>query len=177
MIRATVLVRTAVVVGAAAMTLTGCGNAVEGLAEGAVEKALENEIGPSADVQIDDDSFTVDTEEGSITAGAGSVPDDFPADVPLPEGEVSFAQRLESAEGLGWSVVVTTSGDPTAVAEQVGTDLESSGFTVENASQFGGADGSGGTVLAEKDDLSVLVLVTGDGGETVVTYTVSQTAS
>ena len=177
MIRATVLVRTAVVVGAAAMTLTGCGNAVEGLAEGAVEKALENEIGPSADVQIDDDSFTVDTEEGSITAGAGSVPDDFPADVPLPEGEVSFAQRLESAEGLGWSVVVTTSGDPTAVAEQVGTDLESSGFTVDNASQFGGSDGSGGTVLAEKDDLSVLVLVAGDGGQTVVTYTVSQTGN
>ena len=174
MIRVALLVRAAVISAASAVALTGCGNAVDDLAEGAVEKALENEIGPSAEVQIDGDSFTVDTEEGSITAGAGSVPEDFPSDVPLPDGEVSFAQRLDSGEGLGWSVVITTGGDPATVAEQVSNDLESAGFSVENASQFGGTDGAGGTVLAEKDDLSVLVLVAGEGGETVVTYTVSQ---
>jgi hypothetical protein len=177
MIRPTVLLRAAATCAAAAVALTGCGNAVDDLAEGAVERALENEIGPSADVQIDGDSFTLDTEEGSITAGAGSVPEDFPADVPLPDGEVSFAQRLESGDGLTWSVVVTTSGDPTAVTEQLRADLQSRGFTVEDASQFGGADGAGGTVLAEKADLSVLALVADEGGQTVVTYTVSQAGS
>jgi hypothetical protein len=174
MIRTAVLVRTTVIAAAAALALTGCSSAVDGLAEGAVEKALENEIGASTDVQIDDDSFTVDTEDGSVTAGAGSVPEDFPADVPLPDGEVSFAQRLETADGLSWTVVVTTSGDPTEVAQQVSADLESGGFTVDNASQFSGADGAGGTVLGERDDLSVLLLVARDGEETVVTYTVNQ---
>lgn len=158
----------------AVLALAGCGNAVEGLAEGAVERAIENEIGESADVSISDDSFTVDTEEGSITAGAGSVPEDFPPDVPLVEGDVTFSQRLENADGIGWSVVITTSGDPASVVEQVRADLEGSGFTVEDATEFAGSDGAGGTVIGEKGDLSTLILVAGEGSDTAVTYTVNQ---
>jgi hypothetical protein len=176
MTRAGVALRATVVAAVAALALTGCGNAVEGLAEGAVERAIENEIGESADVSINEDSFTVDTEEGSITAGAGSVPEDFPSDVPLPQGEVSFAQRLETADGLGWSVVITVSGDPGTVAEQVRSDMEGSGFTVDEATEFSGTDGSGGTILGEKGDLTALVLVAGEGDETVVTYTVNESA-
>lgn len=177
MTRVGVALRATVVSGAVVLALAGCGNAVEGLAENAVERAIENEIGESAEVSVDDDSFTVDTGDGSITAGSGSVPEDFPSDVPLPEGEVNFAQRLESADGVGWSVVIATPGDPGTVAEQVRADLETSGFTVDEASQFTGEGGSGGTVFAERDDLSILVVVAaGDGGETLATFTVSQAA-
>lgn len=159
------------------MAVSGCGNAVDGLAEGAVERAIENELGESADVSIDDDSFTVDTEEGSITAGAGSVPEDFPPDVPLVDGEVSFAQRLDSADGLGWTLVITTTGDPNSLAEQVRADLTGNGFTVDDTSQFSAAEGAGATILGERDDLSAFVLVSSDGGSTQVTYTVSQAAA
>jgi len=168
------MARATVLCAAGALTLTGCGGAVEGVAENQIERAIEDELGESADVEIDDDSFTVDTEEGSISAGAGSVPEDFPADVPLVEGEVAFAQRLESADGTGWSVIITTSGDPTSVAEQIRTDLETNGFTVDEASQFGGEGGEGGTVLGEKDDLTAFILVAGDGSETTATYTVNE---
>jgi hypothetical protein len=157
--------------------VSGCGNAVEGLAEGAVERAIENELGESADVSINDDSFTVDTEEGSITAGAGSVPEDFPADVPLVDGEVSFAQRLDSADSLGWTLVITTTGDPDGVAEQVRSELTSNGFTVDDTSQFAASEGAGATILGERDDLSAFVLVASDGASTQVTYTVSQAAT
>jgi len=150
---------------------------VEGLAEGAVERAIENEIGESADVSISEDSFTVDTEEGSITAGAGSLPEDFPSDVPLVEGEVSFAQRLETADGLGWSVVITTSGDPATIVEQVRGDLEGNGFTVDDATEFAAGDSAGGTIIADKGDLSTLIVVGGDGEQTAVTYTVNQTSA
>ncbi len=166
--------RAGAVLAVAALALTGCGNAVEGLAEGAVERAIENELGESADVSIGEDSFSVDTEEGSITAGAGSVQEDFPPDVSLPEGEVAFSQRLETADGFSWSVIITSPEDPTTLVDQVRSDLESSGFTVDEASEFAGAEGAGGTILGEKGDLTVLVVVAGDGAETTATFTVNQ---
>jgi hypothetical protein len=58
--------------------------------------------------------------------------------------------------------------------EQVRGDLESSGFTVDEASEFAGAEGAGGTILGEKGDLTVLVVVAGDGAETTATFTVNQ---
>ena len=159
-----------------ALLLGGCSSAAEGIAEGAVERALEQELGESADVEVGEDSFTVDTEDGSLTAGAGSVPEDFPTDVPLVEGEVTFAQRLETADGLGWTLLVTTSGDPAAVAEQIRGDLQSNGFTVDEASELAG-DAAGGAVLGEKADLTAFVLVSADSGETTATYTVNQQAA
>jgi hypothetical protein len=176
MSRTSLAVRAGVLTSVVVVALTGCGNAVENIVEGNVERAIENEIGESADVEIGEDSFSVDTEEGSITAGAGSVPDDFPDDVPLPDGEVAFAQRLETADGFSWSLIVTSDTDPGALAEEIRGDLSGNGFTVEEASEFSGADSAGGTILAEKDDLTVLVLVAGDGGETTATYTVTQQA-
>lgn len=174
MTRVGVALRTAVLSAAAVVALGGCSNAVEGLAEGAVERAIENEIGGSADVSVDDDSFTIDTEDGSISAGSGSLPDDFPADVPLPDGEVTFSQRLESGDELGWSVVIASVEPAGALAEQVQADLQASGFTVEQASQFSGTDSEGGTIFGEKGDLSILVVVASDGDQTLATFTVSQ---
>ncbi len=174
MSRTPLAVRAGVLASALAVVLTGCGNAVENIVEGNVERAIENELGESADVEIGEDSFSVDTEEGSITAGAGSVPEDFPTDVPLPDGEVVFAQRLETADGFSWSVIVTSDADPGALADQLRGELTDNGFTVEEASEFSGADTAGGTILAEKGDLTVLVLVASDGNETTATYTVTQ---
>lgn len=176
--RAGAALRASVVTAAAVLVLSGCSNAVDGLAEGAVERAIENELGASADVSIDDDSFTVDTEEGSITAGSGSLPEDFPADVPLLDGEVSFSQRLETADGLGWSVVITSAVEPAAAVEQVRSELQANGFSVDEATEFSAGDDSGGTIIGERDDLSVLVVAASDGtGSTAVSYTVSQAST
>lgn len=159
------------------LLLPACGNAVEGLAENAVERAIENEVGGDADVQVDEDSVTIDTQDGSITAGSGSVPDDFPSDIALVEGEVSFAQRIETADGIGWSVqVAAADGDAAAVAEQVRADLTAAGFTVDDQAQLPSADG-GATVLAERADLSAFVLVSSDGQSTTVIYTINETAA
>lgn len=177
MTRARVTLRVSAVAAAAVLALTGCGNAVEGLAEGAVERALENELGESADVEIGEDSYTVDTEEGSTTIGAGSVPEDFPSDIPLVEGEVSFSQRLDTADGMAWTVLITTPADPATVTEEIRSDLESNGFSVDEASEFSSGEGAGGTVLAQKGDLEAFILIAGEGAETAVTYTVNQQPS
>lgn len=177
MSRARVTPRVTAVAAVAVLALTGCGNAVEGLAEGAVERALENELGETADVEIDEDSFTVDTEEGSTTVGAGSVPEDFPADIPLVEGEVSFSQRVDTADGSAWTVVITTPADPETVTGAIRGDLESNGFSVEEASEFSSDAAAGGSVLAQKDDLEAFILIAGEGAQTSVTYTVNQQPS
>lgn len=164
------------VAASAALLLGGCTTAAEDIAEGAVERALEQELGASADVEVGSDQFTVDTEDGTLTAGSGSAPEDFPSDVPLVDGEVTFAQRLETADGLGWTVVVTTTGDPSEVAERVRSDLEANGFTVDDAGALAG-DTPGGTVLAEKADLKAFILVSAEEAQTTVTYTVNQQAA
>jgi hypothetical protein len=159
----------AAAVAALALLATGCGNAVEGLAQDTVERAIENELGSEADVSVDGDSFTVDTEDGTVTAGSGQVPDDFPGDVPLVDGEVSFAQSASTGGKRGWTVQVTTQGSLDEVTQQVSDDLRAAGFSVENLGGEGGA-----TVLGERDDLSALVLVASESSDTVVVYTVNE---
>jgi hypothetical protein len=151
------------------LATAGCGNAVEGLAQDTVERAIENELGSEADVQVDGDSFTVDTGDGSVTAGSGTVPDGFPADVPLVDGDITFAQTATTDGKRGWTVQVNAAGDPADVAAQVADDLTAAGFEVENLP----ADGSA-TIVAERADLSALVLVAADASGTVVVYTVDQ---
>jgi hypothetical protein len=158
------------------LTVTGCGNAVEGIAEKAVERAIEDEVGGDASVEVDEDSVTIDTEQGSITAGSGSVPEDFPADIRLVEGEVTFAQRIDGADGTGWSVQIVTTGDAAAVADQVRADLADAGFSVDEQAELAAADG-GATILAERSDLSAFVLVTSDASGTSVIYTVNEQAA
>jgi hypothetical protein len=160
---------TAVALLAALGAAAGCGNAVEGLAQDTVERAIENELGSTADVQVDGDSFTVDTEDGSVTAGSGTVPDGFPADVPLVDGDITFSQTATTDGKRGWTVQVTTTGEPDEVASAVADDLTAAGFEVENLP----ADASA-TVIAERADLSSLVLVAADPSGTVVVYTVDQ---
>jgi hypothetical protein len=160
---------TAVTLLALLLASAGCGNAVEGAAQDTVERAIENELGSEADVQVDGDSFTVDTGDGSVTAGSGTVPDGFPGDVPLVDGDITFSQTATTEGKRGWTVQVSTAGEPTDVASTVADDLTAAGFDVENLP----ADGSA-TIIAERADLSALVLVADDPSGTVVVYTVDQ---
>ena len=161
----------------ALLLLAGCGSAVENVAENAVERAIENEVGGDANVDVDEDSVTIESEEGSITAGSGSVPDDFPSDVRLVDGEVTYSQRLETADGRGWSVQVSVDGDAASVADQVRSDLTDAGFSVDESTEFTTEDNQGATILADRADMTALVVVTSEGSGTVVIYTLNEQAA
>jgi len=126
----------ALTLGVGAIALTGCVNPVEQLINNTVEDVVEGATG----VDID--------------AGAGaSVPDGFPADIPLPSGSPLVALAVDG----GYTVTYTlpSAADGEAVIEQL-----KSRYTTDSESDFGGmkiwsftgTDYTVGVTLLEQED-------------------------
>jgi hypothetical protein len=160
------------VLAVALLLLPACGGSAEDATEGAVVDAIEAELGGDATVDVEEDSLTIDTEDGSISAGTGQLPEGFPDSVPLVDGEVVFGQRSESPEGSGWTVQLLVETTPDDVTAELTRALGEAGFQVQSAPAEGG-----NTLLADSDAWSVLVVVApGDEGTTVL-YTVGAAAA
>lgn len=130
---------------AAPLTLTGC-SMVEGI--------IETQTG------------------GDIDLGGSSVPDDFPAEVPLAEGEIVNGSAISADGGERvWNVLINV-GDPSA-PESIAAQLEGAGFTSPGV---GGVTEEGGTLTYTKGDLVVNVLLAKTGDGWTANYTVAQSA-
>lgn len=148
-----------------ALALAGCSS--DEPAEKAVEEAVEDAAGGSADVDIDDDSIKIETDEGEVSVGQ-DLPDDFPSDVALVDGEVVSAMSMA---GKGWTVSVQTDQsmeDLSEVADdaraRLGDDYDVA-TTMEN-------DTMSGYVLQGDTYLVTVSASQGEGGA-LVSYTVA----
>ncbi|MET3768871.1 hypothetical protein ABIB15_001557 [Marisediminicola sp. UYEF4] len=127
---------------AAAPVLTGCVGQVEGV--------IENVTG------------------GEVDLGGQSVPEDFPADVPITDGDVVYGVSAGSADGKVWNVTVSVA-DATAL-DTIKLELEDAGFTTRLE---GPANADGGTLAADSAAYGVLVAVTNGTDGFVANYTVT----
>lgn len=93
-------------IGGMLIAATGCGKASEKIAEKATEKAIEAGAGGDADVDIKDGGYTVETDEGSASFGAG-MPSGWPDDVPLPD---DFAPTGGANISSGADTMITATG-------------------------------------------------------------------
>lgn len=124
--------RAAIALAAAAttlVTLTACG----GTAETGTEQVAEEATG--GDVAIDDEGITMTDDQGNQMAmGEGvAVPDNWPSNVPLFDGTlVMVSSNADGTATASW----TTEGDPTAVADAYGAQLESAGYSMQSDSNF-----------------------------------------
>jgi hypothetical protein len=109
---------------------------------------------------------------GNVDIGGGSVPADFPKEVPLADGTVVFGAGLGSGTDKVWNVTVKVSGADAYTA--IGKQLTAAGFT----GQFGNeAPNGGGTGTFTNDSYGVLVVVTDAGSNGwVANYSVSKGA-
>ncbi len=105
-----------VVAGLVLAGLVGCGAAAEKAAEEATERAIEDQTGGSAEVDLDDGSISVEGEDGGFEAGAGQVPDEWPDDVPLPDSLAVSGGLFSSSAGQD---IVTVSGSSDLTADEV----------------------------------------------------------
>jgi len=97
-----------------AVGLAGCASPLEAI--------IEQQAG--VQIESDGDSFTVESDEGTVQIGAGAeLPSGFPADLPLPNGELTAS--VGTAEG--WAL--TFAGVEPAALEQLEAALRSAGFT------------------------------------------------
>ena len=88
-----------------------------------------------------DGDFSVDSEDGvtviesgdgeTVISESGSgLPDDFPDEVPLPDGFTPrFSQSVSDGADSGWVLGGEIDGDPTATADAYIARLEGAGFT------------------------------------------------
>ncbi|MDD5040227.1 MAG: hypothetical protein PHY34_03690 [Patescibacteria group bacterium] len=88
---------------AVALIVSGCG-------EKAAEKAIEKATNSQVDIDADNDRVTINTNGGSYQAGEGvSVPDGFPEDVYVVDGNVTAAFTYEVDKNYSISIESTKS--------------------------------------------------------------------
>lgn len=157
-------------IGLLAVALAGCDAAAERLAE----EAAEQVTGAEVDVDDDEGSFSVETDEGTFEAGSGDLAEDFPQAVPPVEGGTLISSsRLATADGTVWSANWQfDSGDPDTVFASQLDDLEAAGFVAEQ--EFTSGDESGSLLNASLvgEGYRVNLSVIGETDDYAVTYQV-----
>lgn len=112
-------------------------------------------------------NFSAESEDGSFSIGAdGELPDDWPADVPEPDG-LQVASAVSTSDGDDIGFVVAGGADADFV-DRYGAALESAGFVLQSESSS--------EVLQqrsyENDTWGVSVGSVSDGGDVQATVTV-----
>ncbi|SEB74560.1 hypothetical protein SAMN04489844_0972 [Nocardioides exalbidus] len=157
----------AVILVAVAGLVTACGGddasekAGEKLGEKLAEQAMEDSGGGDVDVDVDGEDVTIESEEGTIAVGSGEVPDSFPSELSIPDGEV--VSSVDTPQG---SLVTLDVEDPAGAFDEAVADLEANGWTRVMVTE------AEGTKMAQysKGDASATVLSDDASGQ--LTYTI-----
>jgi hypothetical protein len=119
----------------AALLLAGCFSPTEN----AIERAIEQETGQNADVDIRaDGSMKVETADGSMETG-GDVPSDWPSDAPAyPGATVSFSAKKNPTDGSAGTALSLVTDDTTAEVVDFYTNaLKNNGWAVQGTMNAG----------------------------------------
>lgn len=109
-----------------------------------------------------------------VDAG-GSVPADFPSDVPIVQGKVDFGIAVGSGKDEGWNVTIEAPDGTTA--DSIAKQFTDAGWTAGDFSGQANNTSSGATFT--KDDLQALVVFTAKNGDSpaTVNYTIARVSS
>lgn len=143
------------------LALAGCGPSVsEKVGQEIAEKAIESSTGGQADVDINaDGGATIETAEGKFQSGDDlSLPSDWPSDVYVIDGKVKAV--IAGKEGSGTTISIEADGAIKDIAATYKNELESDGWKISGTMDFG----TSASVIAEKDDRNVSVMI-GEGDE------------
>lgn len=107
---------------------------------------------------------------GQVDVGGKSIPKDFPAEIPLADGEVVYGGGLGSADGQVWNVTIKV--PDLAAFDTIAASLTEAGFT-RPVSGNGELEGGVGGAF-ENAKYGLLVVVAGDDKNGfVANYTVT----
>ena len=107
---------------------------------------------------------------GEVDVSMGSLPDGWPAEVPVIEGQILFGGTADTDDGTpGWNVTIKVESE--TAFDAIAADLTGAGFEAVDAGELDGGD----TITSgafKNDNYGVLVAVTGSEGNFVANYTV-----
>lgn len=154
----------------AILTLAGCGKSLSQKAgELATEKLIEAQSGGKANVDINGKNVKVQTEQGKFESGENvKLPSDFPTDVYVIEGTIKMA--VTDQAGGGQTISIETAKSVEEVSATYQEKLKSAGWKITGTMNFG----EGATVVAEKDNRSVSVIIGKSDDKTTVTIGVAK---
>jgi hypothetical protein len=115
---------------------------------------------------------TIDHESVVTTKTEGTLPSDWPSDVPVAKGVIiPYAASVNPVTGTaeGQTVMYTTEDTPEAVVKQYRKDLEANGWKIIAATTMEGTS----MVTASKDKRTVGISASGMNGMTAVTIGVA----
>ena len=139
-------------------------------AEETMEKALEQSSGQKVEVDSDNNTTTITTDEGETTWGQAEIPSNFPSDVPIYPGanatftHVGSAQDEESA-----TASLETSDSVDKVAEWYKTEISKQGWSVQSTDSWGDGTDKYISYVATKDGRELSVGTAASEGITIIT--------
>lgn len=139
------------------------------IGEQMAENMIESATGGQANVDIDSDSMTVTTDEGTFTTGS-DLPVDFPSDIPAYPGATAAYSGTSNinSEGTQFAVVLSSTDPYEKVADYYTTQLPAQGWDIESTQKI-----SGTTILgAVKDNRTLSVAVA--SGDDATSITIAQ---
>ncbi len=143
---------------ALSLIVGGCGQAAEKATEKVLEEAIENESGEKVDLDVDNESVEIKTDQGSLKVGSTyDWPSGMPSDVPeFKYG--SIIGVIESNSDAGKSYTVTLENIEADAFEKYKSALEDNGWTIQYTQQMG----TGWSLNAVKGNNGVSVIVSED---------------
>ena len=132
-------------------------------------------VGVPAGVNVDrnmDGSATYSNDEGSVTVGANSYPDNWPGDAPrYGNGQIQYSASSNQQTGENGSMIsLTTSDNPQKVVDFYKSELASKGWKIEQTATVGQMF----IISATKGTMTFSVQVVGtDDKQTTVTIGIS----
>ena len=149
----------------AALALATSACSAEDVAESAAEKAMEQAGGGDVDIDSDGGTISMSSSEGTVQMGSGgSLPDAFPDDMPLPEGDYevvsSFSQ--EGGDGIELQAALQVEASVDELADYFEQALPDSGWEIVDTREQSMEDLTSVTYSFERED--------GRGGILTITH-------
>ena len=166
----------------AMLLLAGCGNVAEEVAERVAEEAIEAETGVEVDIEDDGSSITITGEDGEeITIEGGdsaSVPDAYPDDFPLYDGDIVGSSSIGTGEGSMVTVTVETDDDLDDIKAFLEDGFADDGWTIAFQSEMTESGVTNVNYMLTKGvdgERNATVSIVIDDAVTTVTHTVLAT--
>ena len=119
------------------------------------------------------ESIIEQTTGSDVDLGGAALPEGFPAEVPLVEGEILFGGGVKAEGTQVWNVTIKVTD--AAAFETVTTQLTGAGFLTSDI--IGGTTEAGSAGTFQSSDYNVSVLVSTSDTDTTVNYTVTAVAA
>ena len=138
------------------------------IAEQAAEEVAEQAAGGEVNLDVDESggNISVETSEGTMSfGGGGDLPDSFPEDLPLPEGDYEVASSFEQSGGDAGDLRLQTAVMTTAAYDDVVAHFESAladaGWEVQDTQSMSmGEDLQSTTFVTVKGDQGANISIT-----------------